>query len=111
MRLAASGVMTRRKAGRHLMKIPTLPFTMTDWAGISRAVHLGERDQPRSADYVTDHRCDLGHMLYVLEGELDTELRDGRTFELRPGISYRVSDQGRCRASLFDANGCQTLHH
>ena len=27
------------------MKIPTLPFTVTDWAGIPRAVHLGERGQ------------------------------------------------------------------
>jgi len=28
--------------------------------------------------------------LCVLEGELDTELRDGRTFKLLPGISYQV---------------------
>jgi hypothetical protein len=30
----------------------------------------------------------------VLEGELDTELRDGRTFKLRAGMSYQVSDFG-----------------
>ena len=38
--------------------------------------------------------CDRGHVLYVLEGELDTELRDGRTFKLKPGMSYQVSDFG-----------------
>ena len=46
-----------------------------------------------SAGYLADHWCDLGHVLYVLEGELDTELRDGRTFKLRPGMSYQVSER------------------
>jgi hypothetical protein len=30
----------------------------------------------------------------VLEGELITELRDGRSFTLRAGMSYQVSDFG-----------------
>jgi hypothetical protein len=33
-------------------------------------------------------------VLYVVEGELDTELRDGRKFKLSPGMSYQVSDLG-----------------
>jgi uncharacterized cupin superfamily protein len=33
-------------------------------------------------------------VLYVIEGELDTELRDGRTFKLQPGMSYQVSNNG-----------------
>jgi hypothetical protein len=28
------------------------------------------------------------------EGELDTELHDGRNFKLLPGMSYPVSDDG-----------------
>jgi hypothetical protein len=47
-----------------------------------------------TAGYLADHWCDLGHVLYVLEGELDTELRDGRTFKLLPGMSYQVSHNG-----------------
>src|ERR1700730_18505598 len=47
-----------------------------------------------SPGYTADHWCDLGHVLYVVEGELDTELRDGRTFKLRHGMSYQVSDRG-----------------
>jgi hypothetical protein len=43
-----------------------------------------------SAGYTADHWCDLGHVLYVV----DTELRDGRTFKLLPGMSYQVSDRG-----------------
>jgi hypothetical protein len=30
----------------------------------------------------------------VLEGQLETELRDGRTFKLVQGMSYQVSDFG-----------------
>ena len=92
------------------MKIPTLPFTVTDWSGVPPTVHLGEIGQATwltftvgelrvrlveySADYLADHWCDLGHVLYVIEGELDTELRDGRTFKLLPGMSYQVSERG-----------------
>jgi quercetin dioxygenase-like cupin family protein len=42
--------------------------------------------------YAADHWCVKGHILYCLEGELRTELEDGRTFTLRPGMSYHVSD-------------------
>ena len=33
-------------------------------------------------------------MLLVLEGVLDTELKDGRRFVLSAGMSYIVSDDG-----------------
>ena len=38
------------------------------------------------------HWCEKGHVLLCLEGELDTELVDGRRFTLRPGMSYQVAD-------------------
>lgn len=44
------------------------------------------------ADYLADHWCEKGHILLCLEGELYTELADGRTFSLRPGMSYQVAD-------------------
>jgi hypothetical protein len=47
-----------------------------------------------SPGYRADHWCDRGHILFVLDGELDTELKDGRTFKLTAGMSYRVSDFG-----------------
>ena len=47
-----------------------------------------------TAGYLADHWCDRGHVLYVLEGRLDTELRDGRRFTLTAGMSYQVSDFG-----------------
>ncbi|MDE5452017.1 hypothetical protein GWE18_03885 [Bradyrhizobium sp. CSA112] len=92
------------------MKIPTLPFTVTDWSGVAATTHPGVTGEALwrtlnigdlrvrmveySPGYLADHWCDRGHVLYVLEGELDSELRDGRTFKLKPGMSYQVSDFG-----------------
>lgn len=45
-----------------------------------------------SAGYLADHWCRKGHILLCLEGQLDTELEDGRTFKLTPGMSYQVAD-------------------
>ncbi|XSC47189.1 DHCW motif cupin fold protein [Bradyrhizobium sp. RDT10] len=92
------------------MKIPTLPFTVTDWSrmeatkhpGVSgealwRTLNIGDvrvRMVEYSRGYLADHWCDRGHVLYVVQGELDTELRDGRRFKLTSGMSYQVSDFG-----------------
>ena len=63
-----------------------------------------------SAGYTADHCCDLGHVLYVVEGELDTELRDGRTFKLRAWYELPSLRSWRCGTSLVNASGRQTLH-
>ena len=92
------------------MIIPALPFTVTDWSTVPVTKHPGEtghatwrtfmvgdlrvRMVEYAPGYLADHWCDRGHILYVLEGELDTELRDGRTFKLTAGMSYQVSNYG-----------------
>jgi hypothetical protein len=92
------------------VKIPTLPFTVTDWSAVEPTIHPGETGQALwrtlnigelrvrmveySPGYLADHWCDRGHVLLVLHGELETELRDGRRFTLRSGTSYQVSDFG-----------------
>lgn len=45
-----------------------------------------------SLGYFADHWCKRGHVLFVLEGELVTELEDGREFMLTPGTSYHVAE-------------------
>ena len=47
-----------------------------------------------TANYLADHWCVKGHILLCIEGELQTELQDGRVYTLRPGMSYQVSDHG-----------------
>ena len=93
------------------MKLPAQAFTVTDWSRIPEEVHPGAtaaralwhtmtigdvriRRVDYEPGYVADHWCDRGHILFVLEGELETELRDGRKFTLKPGMSYEVSDHG-----------------
>jgi hypothetical protein len=92
------------------MQLPKTPFTVADWAAVPPTRHPGEQGAATwrtlnfgdmrvrmveySAGYLADHWCDRGHVLLVLEGELDTELRDGRRFTLTAGQSYQVSDFG-----------------
>lgn len=105
------------------MKIPALPFTLTDWTTVAPVEHKGERGtsywrtftigelRVRVVDYtpgyLADHWCERGHVLYVLEGELDTELKDGRTFKLTPGMSYQVSDNGDAAHRSSTATGAK----
>jgi len=92
------------------MQIPTSPFTVTDWSKVEPTTHPGEAGEAKwrtleigdlrvrmveySPGYRADHWCDRGHVLYVLKGELVTELKDGRKFTLKPGMSYEVSNFG-----------------
>ena len=90
------------------MEMSDIPFGTTDWSSIEASEHKGEtgvaywrtqnfgsvrvRMVEYSAGYLADHWCTKGHILLCLEGELHTELEDGRTFTLRPGMSYQVAD-------------------
>lgn len=103
------------------MKIPALPFTITDWSKVEPTEHPGEtgvahwrtlnigdiriRQVTYSPGYLADHWCDRGHVLYVVEGELVTELQDGRKFTLTPGMSYQVSDKGDAPHRSVTENG------
>ena len=90
------------------MKMNEIPFGVTDWSAVERTEHKGEtgmaywrtrqfgdvrvREVEYTPGYLADHWCSKGHILYVLEGELDTELDDGRRFTLKAGQSYQVAD-------------------
>ena len=92
------------------MKLPATKFTTTDWSTLPVTTHPGEtgtalwrtldigatriRLVEYSPGYLADHWCDRGHILFVVAGSLDTELRDGRRFTLTAGMSYQVSDFG-----------------
>jgi hypothetical protein len=85
-----------------------IPFGTTDWSSVTpterkgtsglaywRTVQCGGirvRMVEYTPGYVADHWCTKGHILLCLEGELHTELEDGRTFVLTPGMSYQVAD-------------------
>jgi hypothetical protein len=90
------------------MKMSDIPFAATDWSQVEATEHKGETGVARwrtihcgairvrmvdySPGYLADHWCAKGHVLLCLEGELHTELKDGRTFTLTAGMSYQVAD-------------------
>ena len=53
-----------------------------------------------------DHFCSKGHILLCLEGELYTELEDGRIFTLTEGMSYQVADHAEAHRSSTE-NGAK----
>lgn len=97
------------------MKLTAVPFGTTDWSKIESVMHPGEtgtalwrtcqfgdvrvRMVEYSFGYLADHWCSKGHILLCLEGQLDTELEDGRTFTLSPGMSYQVADNAEAHRS------------
>ncbi|MDE1185911.1 MAG: DHCW motif cupin fold protein [Pantoea sp.] len=97
------------------MQITQLPFGITQWDHIEPETHHGERGfalwrtqrfndirvrmVEYSPGYLADHWCLKGHILLCLEGEMLTELEDGRCFTLTPGVSYQVADNAEAHRS------------
>lgn len=97
------------------MQMTDIAFTTTDWSQIEASEHPGTsgtaywrtrqcgairvRMVDYSPGYLADHWCHKGHILLCLDGELHTELDDGRTFTLRPGMSYQVADHAEAHRS------------
>ena len=100
------------------MNISAIPFGVTDWSEVPRIEHKGERGAAYwqtqqfgpirvrmieyTPGYLADHWCAKGHILLCLDGELLTELKDGRRFTLKPGMSYQVSDGGESHRSVTE---------
>ena len=90
------------------MQMSGIPFGTTDWSQVTATEHAGTtgvawwrtqqfgairvRMVEYSPGYAADHWCVKGHILLCTQGELRTELQDGRVFTLTPGFSYQVAD-------------------
>ena len=101
------------------MRMTEIPFHTTDWSTVERTEHKGEtgvahwrtrhlgdlriRMVEYAAGYRADHWCVKGHILLCLEGELHTELADGRKFVLTPGMTYQVADNAEPHRSFTPA--------
>jgi len=90
------------------MDINGVPFTVVDWDKVEAEEHSGENGKALrkifkqgnirvrmveyTPGYIADHWCKKGHVILVLEGEMTTELDDGRKFVSKKGCSYQVAD-------------------
>lgn len=99
-------------------------FNTVDWAAVEKIEHKGETgsawwqvlqfDKVRmriveySANYLADHWCKKGHIVYCLEGEFVSEFENGEQTILTKGMSYIVSDDLSTHRSI-SSNGVKLL--
>jgi hypothetical protein len=104
------------------MQMTNIPFSISDWSTIERTEHKGEsgmaywqtqnfgnirvRFVEYTPGYLADHWCVKGHVLLCTEGELHTELEDGRKFVLTAGMRYQVADNAEPHRS-YTTNGAK----
>ncbi len=101
------------------MQMRDIPFGTTDWAEVPVTELSGTqgtafwktrnfggvrvRMVEYTPGYLADHWCSKGHILLCLDGELHTELEDGRRFVLTAGMSYQVADEAEAHRSCTPA--------
>lgn len=101
-----------------------IEFQTIDWSAVPRTDHRGEtgtafwqtvqfpglrvRIVEYSAGYLADHWCRKGHIVQCLKGEFTSELADGRSFVLREGMAYVVTDEASSHRSTTK-NGVRLL--
>ena len=97
---------------------PTQKFLLTNWDDIPEEIHQGTTGTAKwkilqlgtirirmveySLDYLADHWCDKGHIIYCIEGEMTTELAEGRKFILKKGMTYQVGDYADAHRSYSE---------
>ena len=100
------------------MQISDIPFAITDWSLVEQTEHKGKsgmaywrtlefggirvRMVEYTPGYFADHWCVKGHILLCLEGQLETELKDGQRFTLQSGMSYQVADNAEPHRSFTE---------
>lgn len=108
----------------YYMQLSPFPFSITDFSAIEPEVHLGitgkaewriiHRDELRirrvtySPNYLADHWCSKGHIIFCVEGEMETELQDGSKHMLSKGLLYTVGDNSDAHRT-YSKNGCVIL--
>jgi quercetin dioxygenase-like cupin family protein len=103
------------------MKLSAFPFQTLDWSIIPKEEHKGVTGMAHwqifmmndirvrmvtySPNYLADHWCSKGHIIFCVSGEMETELADGRKFLLTAGMSYHVGDNCEAHCS-YSKDGC-----
>ena len=102
----------------------TIPFQTINWAVVEKVAYAGESgtaywqtlqyDRLRirlveySKEYLADHWCEKGHIVYCLEGDFVSELQTKEPTQLSAGMMYVVSDDLSSHRSA-SKNGAKLL--
>jgi hypothetical protein len=104
------------------LKIDSFPFATLDWSTVPKKEYKGEsgrawwqvmqvndirvRIVEYEPGYLADHWCSKGHVIFCMEGEMLTELADGRSFHLKKDMCYFVGDNNEAHRSSTKT-GCR----
>jgi hypothetical protein len=55
-----------------------------------------------SPNYLADHWCDKGHIIFCVDGQMTTELKDGRRILLEKGMTYIVGDDSESHRTFTE---------
>ena len=85
-------------SGPEVTDWPSVP--MTDRPGISgistqrtrKAGDVQMRFISFGRDYVADHWCQSGHIIFVVDGKITVEHEDGPQYDVGAGMSYHVGN-------------------
>lgn len=107
------------------MNIKNVPFALTDWNEVAKVEYQGKqgtsfwqtfesgnirvRVVEYSSGFESDHWCERGHVLLVLEGRLGIKLKDGEEFDLAPGVSFQVGDDSSNPHLAFTKKGAKVF--
>jgi hypothetical protein len=101
-----------------------IPFQTLDWSMIEKIEYKGDKGMAiwqtkefagfrirlveYSSDYLADHWCQKGHIVYCLSGEFISELSTGENITLTKGGTYVVTDHASSHRSI-STNGAMLL--
>ena len=93
------------------MNLNDLPTGTIDWSQVPESIYQGQtgtaiirtrqfgdiqiRLVVYSENYVSDHWCSKGHLVFAMAGQLVIEHQDGTTYAISPGTSYLVADEDK----------------
>jgi hypothetical protein len=103
------------------MNLTGFPVGIIDWSETAESVRPGTTGDATirthrlgdiqirlivySPNYVADHWCRKGHLLFVVAGQLSIEHEQGVTYRLTPGTSYHVADDNWPPHRVVSKNG------
>ena len=107
------------------MQIISDPYSVIDWDNVPIIKHPGEtgfawsrtfetgniriRLTEYSPGFRSDHWCCRGHLIHLLDGELNIEIKDGSVIRLIKGMSCCFSDSKATAHKPFTSTGASLL--
>jgi uncharacterized cupin superfamily protein len=107
------------------MQIISDPYSVIDWDDVPIVKHPGETGSAWSRTFETgnirirlteyspgfksDHWCCRGHLIHLLDGELNVEIKDGSVIRLIKGMSCCFSDSKATAHKPFTSTGASLL--